>query len=90
MGNDKLAETSLQTLHKKKLFSLKDASFSIPKNDQQQDNEAKDRIWLQCVVQDCLLLNIFVPTGSAAEEEGATGLPVMVWLHGGAFLFGQG
>lgn len=34
--------------------------------------------------EDCLFLNVWVP-------RGATGaLPVMVWLHGGAFLFGSG
>merc|ERR1712172_88743 len=42
--------------------------------------------------EDCLLLNIYVParpTGFEAEDQEAS-LPVMVWLHGGAFLFGQG
>ena len=38
-------------------------------------------------MQDCLLLNLYVPTGIEVPESG---LPVMVWLHGGAFLFGQG
>ena len=45
------------------------------------------------MLQDCLLLNIYVPAvqaaGEAAEKQDAA-LPVMVWLHGGAFLFGQG
>ena len=47
------------------------------------------------MLQDCLLLNIYVPAPAvqaaeqAAEKQDAA-LPVMVWLHGGAFLFGQG
>ena len=41
------------------------------------------------MLQDCLLLNIYVPAVQAAEKQDAA-LPVMVWLHGGAFLFGQG
>ena len=45
------------------------------------------------MLQDCLLLNIYVPAVQAAEqaaEKQDAALPVMVWLHGGAFLFGQG
>jgi para-nitrobenzyl esterase len=33
--------------------------------------------------EDCLYLNVWTPTG-------AHDLPVMVWLHGGAFIFGSG
>ncbi|HTR54740.1 MAG TPA: carboxylesterase family protein, partial [Kofleriaceae bacterium] len=33
--------------------------------------------------EDCLYLNVWVPPG-------AHDLPVMVWLHGGAFIFGSG
>merc|ERR1711936_307222 len=43
--------------------------------------------------EDCLLLNIYVPAVQAAEqaaEKQDAALPVMVWLHGGASLFGQG
>ncbi len=36
--------------------------------------------------EDCLYLNIWKPAGT---EEGAK-LPVMVWIHGGAFVFGSG
>jgi para-nitrobenzyl esterase len=36
--------------------------------------------------EDCLYLNIYAP---AAANKGAH-LPVMVWIHGGAFIFGAG
>ncbi|HEY1963247.1 MAG TPA: carboxylesterase family protein [Rhizomicrobium sp.] len=36
--------------------------------------------------EDCLSLNVFVPTGPTAESK----LPVMVWIHGGAFESGAG
>lgn len=35
--------------------------------------------------EDCLSLNVWTPTGSAAEP-----LPVMVWIHGGSFMRGAG
>lgn len=35
--------------------------------------------------EDCLRLNVWTPTGSAAEP-----LPVMVWIHGGSFQRGAG
>ncbi|MQY31167.1 Carboxylesterase [Nocardia sp. RB56] len=34
--------------------------------------------------EDCLSLNVWTP------DPQATGLPVFVWIHGGAFLFGSG
>jgi para-nitrobenzyl esterase len=36
--------------------------------------------------EDCLYLNVYEP---AAAKNGAK-LPVMVWIHGGAFIFGSG
>jgi para-nitrobenzyl esterase len=36
--------------------------------------------------EDCLYLNVYEPT---AAKNGAK-LPVMVWIHGGAFIFGSG
>ncbi|MDE3144887.1 MAG: carboxylesterase family protein [Bacteroidota bacterium] len=36
--------------------------------------------------EDCLFLNIWTPAGT---KSGAK-LPVMVWIHGGAFVFGSG
>jgi para-nitrobenzyl esterase len=35
--------------------------------------------------EDCLTLNVWTPEPAAAKA-----LPVMVWIHGGAFLFGSG
>lgn len=35
-------------------------------------------------VEDCLFVNVWVPGDQRAK------LPVMVWLHGGAFIFGSG
>ena len=37
-------------------------------------------------LEDCLYLNVWVPPHATA----ATGAPVFVWIHGGAFLFGSG
>jgi para-nitrobenzyl esterase len=34
--------------------------------------------------EDCLYLNVYVPTGGAARK------PVMVWIHGGGFVIGSG
>jgi para-nitrobenzyl esterase len=36
--------------------------------------------------EDCLFLNIWSPAGTAKNAK----LPVMVWIHGGAFVFGSG
>lgn len=36
--------------------------------------------------EDCLFLNLWVPAGT----EPGTNLPVMVWIHGGAFVGGSG
>jgi len=39
-------------------------------------------------VEDCLFINVWVPKTSNKKSDGT--LPVMVWLHGGAFIFGSG
>lgn len=36
--------------------------------------------------EDCLFLNLWLPAGTAPGAK----LPVMVWIHGGAFVFGGG
>ncbi|MCW5802967.1 MAG: carboxylesterase family protein [Deltaproteobacteria bacterium] len=35
--------------------------------------------------EDCLTLNVWAPAGATVKD-----LPVMVWFHGGAFVFGSG
>ena len=37
--------------------------------------------------EDCLLLNVYVPTTGIDQGEN---VPVMVWIHGGAFVSGSG
>jgi len=37
-------------------------------------------------VEDCLYLNVYAPTHAKSGSK----LPVMVWIHGGAFIFGSG
>lgn len=36
--------------------------------------------------EDCLHLNVYTPARSDADEN----LPVMIWIHGGAFQLGSG
>lgn len=36
--------------------------------------------------EDCLYINIFKPV----QEKNASAIPVIFWLHGGAFQFGSG
>ena len=36
--------------------------------------------------EDCLFLNVWKPAGAVPGAQ----LPVMVWIHGGAFVFGSG
>lgn len=43
--------------------------------------------------EDCLFLNVFAPTPTLGESGNNVGdgpYPVMVWIHGGAFLYGSG
>ena len=39
--------------------------------------------------EDCLRLNVWVP-GNAETPASGENLPVMVWIHGGAYLYGSG
>jgi para-nitrobenzyl esterase len=44
--------------------------------------------------EDCLTLNVWVPAGAGDEHSGTPmggpGLPVLFWIHGGAFVQGSG
>jgi para-nitrobenzyl esterase len=44
--------------------------------------------------EDCLTLNVWVPAGAGDEHSGTRmggpGLPVLFWIHGGAFVQGSG
>ena len=53
-----------------------------------QDQHIRDSIYWKgdySISEDCLYLNIWTPAKSAADR-----LPVMVWIHGGAFVEGAG
>jgi para-nitrobenzyl esterase len=40
--------------------------------------------------EDCLFLNVYAPDAALSAQTVGQRLPVMVWLHGGGFSFGQG
>jgi para-nitrobenzyl esterase len=40
--------------------------------------------------EDCLLLNVFAPASPELSESQVRKRPVMVWIHGGAFVMGSG
>ena len=40
--------------------------------------------------EDCLFLNVWAPQGRAGGRAGRALLPVMVWIHGGGYVFGSG
>ena len=40
--------------------------------------------------EDCLFLNVWTPTGDTAHSAPAPLKPVMLWIHGGGFVFGSG
>ncbi|SDU64264.1 para-nitrobenzyl esterase [Gordonia westfalica] len=40
--------------------------------------------------EDCLYLNVWTPPGASEHAHDAVALPVMVWLHGGAYVLGSG
>ncbi len=41
------------------------------------------------VSEDCLFLNIFIPSDAASEPRNAHSYPVIVWIHGGALTVGE-
>jgi len=42
------------------------------------------------LTEDCLFLNIWKPASTSNETISEDRLPVMVWIHGGGFIFGSG
>jgi para-nitrobenzyl esterase len=40
------------------------------------------------MTEDCLTLNIFAPSAALSRDVSGSGLPVLVWIHGGAFTNG--
>ncbi|WP_395244953.1 carboxylesterase/lipase family protein [Agromyces sp. MMS24-K17] len=40
--------------------------------------------------EDCLYLNVTVPSDTASASASRSGLPVIVWIHGGGFELGEG
>ncbi|MCV7211288.1 carboxylesterase/lipase family protein [Mycolicibacterium canariasense] len=59
---------------------VRDATLPRPRCVQ---DTSRDPGWGRKTAEDCLTLNVWVPSGAA-------GLPVMFWIHGGAFLNGSG
>ena len=39
---------------------------------------------------ECLNLNVYSPAEQLGNSKGARRLPVLVWIHGGSFIFGDG
>ncbi|MBE1485366.1 carboxylesterase/lipase family protein [Plantactinospora soyae] len=60
--------------------TVRDAATAGPACAQARGNE----VGVPSLVEDCLNLNVFDPTGGGAR------LPVMVWIHGGSFKYGAG
>jgi para-nitrobenzyl esterase len=45
---------------------------------------------LPSITEDCLFLNVFTPAQNGAAQNGkGHGLPVMLWMHGGALVVGE-
>jgi para-nitrobenzyl esterase len=47
-------------------------------------------VQVQDADEDCLNANVWTPPEAGGALEGPTGAPVMVWIHGGGFMFGAG
>ena len=66
---------------------VRDATVSGPAAPQPKlDADPIDELYFNAAVtgEDCLTLEIWTP------EPGAARLPVMVWIHGGGYMFGRG
>lgn len=40
--------------------------------------------------EDCLFLNVYTPVLTNSTLTESNKLPIMVWIHGGAYLYGSG
>uniref|UniRef100_A0A915CUW7 Protein kinase domain-containing protein n=1 Tax=Ditylenchus dipsaci TaxID=166011 RepID=A0A915CUW7_9BILA len=57
-------------------------SFSMPRGCHQQEDMSQYNLTTS---EDCLYLNILVPI---QDSEDPSGYPVLVWIHGGGFVYG--
>jgi len=62
--------------------ALKPGAACIQKPEMSIDNGGGD---VRPIAEDCLFLNVWTPATAAGAK-----LPVMVWIHGGALVFGSG
>jgi len=62
--------------------ALKPGAACIQKPEMSMDNGGGD---VRPIAEDCLFLNVWTPAADAGAK-----LPVMVWIHGGALVFGSG
>ncbi|MES2100064.1 MAG: carboxylesterase family protein [Pseudomonadota bacterium] len=62
--------------------ALKPGAACIQKPEMSIDNGGGD---VRPIAEDCLFLNVWTPAADAGAK-----LPVMVWIHGGALVFGSG
>ncbi|MES3013514.1 MAG: carboxylesterase family protein, partial [Pseudomonadota bacterium] len=63
-------------------LALKPGAACIQKPEMSIDNGGGD---VRPIAEDCLFLNVWTPAADAGAK-----LPVMVWIHGGALVFGSG
>jgi para-nitrobenzyl esterase len=61
------------------------ASWSGVRDATREGNVCPQGAPLGTISEDCLVLNVFTPPAAVSRD-----LPVMVWIHGGAYIFGSG
>ena len=70
-------------------FEAGDAVFDVSGESEVMCTQWSDDYTAMVGQEDCLLLNVYVPANVIDEGDGGN-LPVMVWIHGGAFESGSG
>ena len=70
-------------------FEAGDAVFDVSGESEVMCTQWSDDYTAMVGQEDCLLLNVYVPANVIDEGDGGN-LPVMVWIHGGAFVSGSG